>query len=169
MSNSRKEKSVLQADLWFCIFFLALLAVFFIVAGGYKPVTRRAPLIVMIPLVAMLLWQLVLTVKNLRRVSIAHPKQSGLLKINPQANHRAFQIILWLVLLLGMIYVGGHLAGIAVFLFFFLRFVCHDPWRTALYVSAGSAAGLYVLFERLLMIPLYNGAIYEAVSAWWWS
>jgi hypothetical protein len=169
VSNRPKEKSVLQADLWFCLFFLALLAVFFIAAGGYKPVTRRAPLIVMIPLAVMLLGQLVLTVKNLRRVSAAHPEQKSLLQINRQAIHRAFQILLWLVLLLVMIYVGGHLAGIAVFLFLFLRFVCHDPWRTTIYVSAGSVAALYLLFERLLMIPLYTGLIYEAVSAWWWS
>ncbi len=131
--------------------------------------TRRAPLIVMIPLAAMLLGQLVLIVKNLHRVSLAHPEQRGLLKINRQAIYRAFQILLWLVLLLGMIYVGGHLAGIAVSLFLFLRFVCNDSWRTAICVSAGLAAGLYILFERLLMIPLYNGAIYDAVSAWWWS
>ena len=153
----------------FCLFLLVLLAVFFIAAGGYKPVTRRAPLLVMIPLAAMLLGQLVLIVKNLQRVSAAHPEQKGLLQIDRQAIHRAFQILVWLVLLLAMIYVGGHLAGIAVFLFLFLQFVCKDPWRTAILVPAGSVAALHILFERLLMIPLYNGVVYDAVSAWWWS
>lgn len=169
MSDNRKEKSVLQADLWFCLFLLALLAVFFIAAGGYKPVTRRAPLLVMIPLAVMLLGQLVLILKKLKRINISHPEQSGLLQINHQEVRRAFQILLCLMLLLGMIYVGGHLAGIAMFLFLFLRLVCKDPWRTVIYVSAGSVAALYILFERLLMIPLYKGVIYDAVSAWWWS
>ncbi len=169
MADNRKEKSVLQADLWFCLFLLALLTMFFIAAGGYKPVTRRAPFLVMIPLAAMLLGQLVLILKNLHRVNISQQEQSGLLQINRQAVRRASQILLWLVLLLGMIYVGGHLAGIALFLFLFLRLVCKDPWRTAIYVSVGSVAALYILFERVLMIPLYSGIIYDAVSAWWWS
>ena len=169
VSNKMKDKRVLRAELWFCLFLIMLLGVFFLAASGCNPVSIRAPLIVMIPLGAMLLGQLLIAVKNLRQASDSQSEKEGQQKDNSQATRRAVQIILWLVLLLGMIYLGGHLAGIAVFLFLFLRFVCKDPWRTAIYVGAGTAAGLYLLFERVLMIPLYQGVVYLTFSNWLWA
>ena len=166
MSN---KKINVQADLLFSLLLIVLLVVFFIALIDYKPVTRRAPLVVMIPLALMVLVETVKIIQKLRTLKRENSTQTFLPRLDKKKLGKALQILAWLIVLLIMIYFTGHLGGIILFLFVFLKFVSKEPWKISVGVSAGVTMGLYVLFEKILLIPLYRGAIYDTVSAWLWS
>jgi len=166
--KDRRHKNI-RADLWFCLFLLALLAVFFTATISYKPVTRRAPMVVMIPLAFMLVGQLCLIIRKIRRLKPKDPNTDLFPSIEKQKIHKSIQILVWLVLLLAMVYLVGHVGGIAVFLFLFLKFVSQENWKISLCVTTGVTIGIHVLFERVLMIPLSGGLIYETIKDWLWS
>ncbi|MBW2443288.1 MAG: tripartite tricarboxylate transporter TctB family protein [Deltaproteobacteria bacterium] len=163
------KKINVQADFLFCLLLIALLVVCFVAMIDYRPVTRRAPLVVMIPLAFMVLGETIRITKKLRALRRENSTRTLLPRLDPQKLAKASQILIWLIVLLVMIYFGGHLGGISLFLLIFLKFVSKEPWKISLGVSVGVTLGLYVLFEKILMIPLYRGTIYDAVSAWVWS
>jgi hypothetical protein len=74
-----------------------------------------------------------------------------------------------MALLMLMIYFAGHAGGILLFLILFLRFASHERWFLSISLGLGVTATLYVLFEVVLRIVLYPGAIYEYVTAIIWS
>lgn len=166
MSN---KKINVQADFLFSLLLIALLVVFFIALIDYRPVTRRAPLVVMIPLALMVLGETFKITRQLRTLKRENSAQTLFPRLDRNKLTKASQILGWLIVLLVMIYFAGHLGGILLFLVVFLKFVSKEPWKLALGVSVGVTLGLYVLFEKILMIPLHTGAIYDAVSAWLWS
>jgi hypothetical protein len=146
-----------------------MLVVFFVATLGYKPVTRRAPLVVMIPLAIMLVGQLAVLVKKLKQTRAKNAEYSLLPRIDTKKLRKAAQLLLWMVLLILMIYFGGHAGGILLFLILFLRFVSHERWFLSISLGLGVTAALYVLCEMILRIVLYPGAIYAYVSALIWS
>lgn len=158
-----------QTDLLFCVILIFLLAIFFIAVSGYKPVTRRAPLMVMVPLAFMLLGEALKIIQNLRSLKREDTTQTLLPRIEKQKLGKAVQILVWLVILLGMIYFAGHIGGITIFLLIFLKFVSRESWKITIGVSVGVTAGMFFLFEKILRVVLYRGVIYETVSAWLWS
>jgi hypothetical protein len=163
------KKINVQADLLFSLLLIILLVVFFIAMIDYKPVTRRAPLVVMIPLALMVLVETVKIVQKLRVQKRENSTQTFWPRLDRKKLSKALQILAWLIVLLVLIYFAGHLGGIILFLFVFLKFVSKEPWKISVGVSAGVTLGLYVLFEKILMIPLYRGVIYDVVSTWLWS
>lgn len=156
-------------DLFFCLLLIVLLVVFFVALLGYRPVTRRAPLIVMIPLAMMLVGQFVVLVRKLKHAGAKTVESSLLPKIDAKKLRKAAQLLLWMMFLLLMIYFAGHVGGIALFLILFLRFASHERWSLSISLGLGVAAALYVLFEVGLKIVLSPGAIYGYVSALIWS
>ena len=66
MSSKETDKTIIGADLLFCLFLFVLVVVFFIMALGYKSVTRNAPMVVMIPLGLLLILQITLSIKKLK-------------------------------------------------------------------------------------------------------
>ena len=156
MSNNKIN---VQADLLFSLLLVALLVVFFIALIGYKPVTRRAPLVVMIPLSLLVLGETVRITQKLRSLKRENSTQTLLPRLDKKKLKKALQILGWLIILLVII----------LFLFIFLKYVSKEPWKIALGVSAGVTLGLYLLFEKILLIPLHRGAIYDTVSTWLWS
>lgn len=169
MAADDKEKTNVQVDLFFCLLLIALLVVFFVAARGYKPVTRRAPLLVMIPLAMMLVGQFVVLVRRLNRARNKTGENSLLPKIDAKKLRKAAQLLLWMMFLLLMIYFAGHVGGIALFLILFLRFASHERWSLSISLGLGVAAVLYALFEVGLKIVLSPGAIHKYVSAMIWS
>lgn len=164
-----KEEANVQSDLLFCLLLIVLLVVFFVAALGYKPVTRRAPLLVMIPLAVMVVGQAAVLVKKLKQARAENVETSLLPKIETKKLRKAAQLFLWMVLLILMIYLAGHAGGIALFLILFLKFASHERWLLSISLGLGVSVALYALFEVALRIMLYPGVIYEYVSALVWS
>ncbi len=164
MSSKETDKSNVGADLLFCLFLFGLVVVFFIMALGYKSVTRNAPMVVMIPLGLLLILQIVLSIKKLKGIKDSGDTLSLHPKIETESLWRGIQLFLGMIVLMFMIYFCGQLVGIALFLILFLRFVSRERWILALSLGIGLALGLHILFERVLMLPLYPGAIYKYLS-----
>lgn len=169
MADDDKEKTNVQADLLFCLLLIVLLVVFFVATLGYKPVTKRAPLVVMIPLGMMLVGQLAVLVKKLKQTRAENVENSLLPKIDVKKLWKAAQLLLWMMLLILMIYLAGHVGGILLFLILFLRFASRERWLLSISLGLSVTVALYILFEVALRIVLYPGAIYEYVSALIWS
>lgn len=163
MSSKETDKSNVGADLLFCLFLFGLVVIFFIMAIGYKPVTRHAPMVVLIPLAFLLILQIALSIKKLKGI-----KDSGgtlfQSKIETKNLLRGSQLFLGMAILIIMIYFCGQLFGIALFLILFLRFFSRERWTLALALGIGVTLGLHLLFEKILGITLYPGAIYKYVS-----
>jgi len=169
MASDRKEEMNLQADLLFCLLLLLLLVIFFVSALGYKPIARRAPLIVMLPLAGMLLGQVLVLVKKLRKQQFDGLEVSLLPTIEAEKLKKAIFLMVWMIILMLMIYFAGHAGGIALFLVLFLRFTSHERWTLSISLGLGITLALYVLFEVILKIPLFPGTIYTYTTALIWS
>jgi hypothetical protein len=164
MSSKETDKSFVGADLLFCLFLFGLVVVFFVLAIGYKSVTRNAPMVVMIPLGLLLILQITLTIKKLKRIKDSGDTLTEHSKIEKDSLWRGTQLFLGMIVLMIMIYFFGQLAGIGLFLVLFLRFVSRERWLLALSLGIGVTLGLHILFERILRLILYPGAIYKYVS-----
>jgi len=164
MSSKGTDKSNIGADLLFCLFLFVLVVVFFIMALGYKSVTRNAPMVVLIPLGFLLILQITLSIKKLKGFKDSGDALSLHPKIERESLWRGSQLFLGMVILMFMIYFFGQLFGIALFLILFLRFVSRERWILALSLGIGVTLGLHILFERILRLPLYPGAIYKYLS-----
>jgi hypothetical protein len=164
MSSKEPDKSNIGADLLFCLFLFGLVVVFFIMATGYKSVTRNAPMVVIIPLGLLLILQIALSMKKFKRIKDSGDALSDQPKIERESLWRGSQLFLGMVILMFMIYFFGQLVGIGLFLILFLRFLSRESWILALSLGIGVTLGLHLLFERVLRLILYPGAIYEYVS-----
>jgi hypothetical protein len=169
MDVNREEIKKLYFDLLFSLFLLLLLVVFFIAAKDYSWASRRAPFVIMIPMVFMVAGQTWATIAKLRQVRANTARGMKMLEMDPKDVSKGSQILIWLVLLLVFFYVAGHLGGTALFLFIFLRFVSRESMRTSVLVAMGVTASVYILFERILLISLYEGWIYNLITGWLYS
>jgi TctA family transporter len=169
VADEASDKVDVQPDLFFCFLLILLLAVFFVAALGYKPVTRRAPVIVMIPLAVMLVGQAAVLVKKLKQILAENVESSLLPRIEEKKLRKAVVLLLWMMFLMLVIYVAGHVAGILIFLILILRFASHERWLLSISLGLAVTISLYVLFEIILMIPLYPGLIYKYASALIWA
>jgi hypothetical protein len=125
----------------------------------YKPVARRAPLVIMLPFTVMVIVQTILQVKQTRPFISQMIAFIRWPTIDKKKMGKGFQIVWWMSLLMLMVYLLGHLFGTALFLVLFLRLVSHERWVLSLSLSLGITATLYILFEVILKIILYPGII----------
>ena len=164
MAGVDKETSNVQADFLFCLFLIVLLVVFFVAAMGYKPVTRHAPMVVMVPLAVMLAGQIAMLVKKFRHIRHKNEKIALLPRIEREKLLKAAQLLIWMVVLIFLIYLVGQVFGIALFLIAFLRFASRERWVLSIILGITVTAGLHVLFEVILKISLFQGIIFKYVS-----
>jgi hypothetical protein len=169
MDTEKNEIQKYYMDLLFCAFLIVLLGVFFFAATDYSSASRRAPLVVMIPMALMVLGLTWATIAKIRRTKSASTLGTVLKEMDPDALSRGAIILLWLFLLLLFFYFAGHLGGTALFLLIFIRFVSKESTRTAVLVAVGVTIAIYILFERVLMISLNEGWIYHMVTGWLYS
>lgn len=164
MSSKEPDRSSVGADLLFCLFLFALVVVFFIMATGYKSVTRSAPMVVIIPLGLLLILQLILSLKKLKGIKDSGDTLSFQVKIDRKNLWKGIQLFLAMVILMFMIYFFGQLFGIGIFLILFLRFISREGWILSLSLGIGVTLGLHLLFEQILGLILYPGALYKYFS-----
>jgi pantothenate synthetase len=66
-----------------------------------------------------------------------------------------------MILLLTLIVVAGHYAGIAVVMFVLLRFVSREGILFSLALTAGVTVVIFLMFELGFDIELHRGAIFR--------
>jgi len=142
------------------LFAMALLG-----ALSYDSLPSRTPVFILIPL-------LTLTALQINRARILHRAMhtSVALKRSVFApdHHlgKAFEIIIWTILLLVLIVFAGHYAGILTFIFLLLKMVSKKDATLALAIAASVTLALFILFEIAFDIELYRGLVYRAVNGY---
>lgn len=136
-----------------------------VAALSYDLVSARAPLCIMVPLLILTGVQFGRTLKASR----AHDVRRDLLQVfrgrSGEFNAVA-SFIGCMTLLLALIFVAGHYAGIAAFMFFLLRTLSGESLRLSATLSIGVTASIYFLFEHGFNIELYQGLILRLLSGY---
>jgi hypothetical protein len=163
MDKDTKDKSTLE------LFFISLTGIAviggFIAALGYDFVSARTPLCIMVPLLILIGVQF----NRARKAVRAETVKSDLSQVFKGQNkgfNSVAAFIGWMALLLLLILVAGHYAGIAAFMFVLLRLISKESWTLSLLISIGVTAIIFFLFEHGFNIELYRGLIYKLVSGY---
>lgn len=133
----------------FNIIILIVIAFFVYGAIDFSPKARLLPWVVGIP--ALVLMVILVAGDWLR------PKQEDALSAEEQ--QRQWIMFGALTVFLVLILVFGVIAGIGLFLLFFLRFISRQSWLLSVLVGLGGSALTYGLFGMLLHYALYEGLI----------
>lgn len=126
----------------------------------YDFVSARAPLVVIVPLLILIGIQIKRAWTAAGDVDVGADLSRAFKGRNKEFNNVG-GLLGWMVLLLALIYVAGHYAGIAAFMFILLRMVSDEDLMISVGVPAGVTIITYILFEYLFNIELYRGLIYR--------
>ena len=117
-----------------------------------SPVARRAPLLVALPTLALLAFELLAGVSRIRARSVIEEHS---LRVRERA------LILWAGVLLASSALLGMLVGLPAFLLLYLRYRSAERWMVALAVAAGFWTLLYGVLVLVLRLPLYAGRLWS--------
>lgn len=126
----------------------------------YDFVAARAPLVVIVPLLILIVLQIRRAWAAARDVDVGADLRSALRGRNKEFNNVG-GLLGWMVVLLVLIYVAGHYAGIAAFMFILLYMVSEEDLVLSISVPVIVTLVTYALFEYLFNIELYRGLIYR--------
>lgn len=138
----------------------AILMAAFIRSLSYDIVSARAPIVILVPLLILV----GVRIHHLWKTSQAGGIKRALSRLASGRNEqyaKAAEFFGWTVLLLAFIYIGGHYAGIAVFMFILMKEVSEEKVVLSVSVTAGVTLALFLLFELGFEIELYRGLIYR--------
>jgi hypothetical protein len=68
--------------------------------------------------------------------------------------------ILWIGFVVTVLYLGGFLVGIPLYIFAFLRLASGRSYKQSLLLSVGATGFVYLLFIELLQYRLYQGVFF---------
>jgi TctA family transporter len=140
------------------LFFIAA----FLAALSYEFIPASTPVFILIPLLILTGVQI-----NRTRIAVKSRRASGELTESTTAQNsqliKAMEFVAWTVLLLVLIIVAGHYAGVAAFMFILLKNASQKDPVFAMAVAASITLVLFVLFEIGFDIELYRGLIYRAL------
>jgi len=167
-SNSREKKTLQEhpqgntLELYFMIGTGLIFVAALVGALNYEFIPASTPVFILIPLLVLTGVQInsARRVLQTSRTSVKLPG-SSVSENNYMA--RAVMLVAWTVLLLGLIILAGHYAGIALFMFMLLRQDSKNDWVFALAVATVTTLVLFILFEIGFDIELYRGLIYRAL------
>ncbi len=123
---------------------------------GLSPTSRWVPLVVVVPLLALVVLELKRDVRD------ADTEETDAEETDvPPGSERS--VLLWVLALPALVQTLGILVGPGLFALLYLRVKGKEPWVFALTVSALTGLGLWALFGQLLKtsadagIPLLGG------------
>ncbi len=147
-------------ELLFLVIMLIAVLIAFISAWGYHPISARAPLVVMTPLIILMVFQ---GIKLLKATDQTYFRDfyEGLVRGKNVDQIKILKFICWMVMLSVLIYITGHYIGSGLFMFILLFFYGKEKLRISLTLSIVATVILFVLFEIVFGIELYRGMIYR--------
>jgi hypothetical protein len=147
-------------DLIFIVMLAVIVTGAFVSALTYDFVSARTPLVILVPLLVLIAMQLVKSLKATSGADVAAYFKE-LIKGHYSEFNGVAAFFGWMLMLLALIYVAGHYAGIAGFMFILLYLVAEEKLVLSLSVSSGVTLMVYLLFEHVFGIELYRGLIYR--------
>jgi len=175
---------------------VALLAIFSVmvaISSTYPAGARFMTFVIGIPAIALCVIQLILDMREWRRVPDVGDERSDFEKAEEQVSrlvgrqvhfdvaHELLaggdtkldpktmvqrEVIIWtyfLALIAGIVLFGFHIA-VPVFLVAFLRVQAKASWRLTLGLTAFAVAVLFIVFERFLRMSLHSGFITDYIT-----
>lgn len=132
-------------------------------AFGYEMVSARTPLTILVPMLILIAVQF-----NRVRKRVTADQLRGEVRRafdgQQQRLRGAVALMMWMFLLLAAIWLGGHYAGMAIFLFVMLRFVAREGWPMSIGVTVAVTLAIYVLFAHVFNIELYRGLLLNVLE-----
>lgn len=171
MENNQKKgkgetsRNMAALDLCFILAVGALMTGAFISALTYDFVSSRTPIVILIPLLVMIAIQIKKSYHAGGFADIAHAFNDMMSGKNEEFNGVA-AFFGWLVLLLVLIFLVGHYAGMVIFMFMLLHMVAEEKLVFSLTVSASVTLVIYLLFEQVFSIALSRGLVYQVWSGY---
>ena len=165
MAADSDKKREFMADVYFCLFLMALVLVFFIASLGYRNVTRNPSWVVMAPLALMTAGQLWATMKKLKRLRAEISGFSWRPDFDPARIRKGLGLLVWMLVMMVLIYLAGHAVGIGIFLLIMLKASSREKWRLAVAVAVIAPLSIYMIFEVLLRVPLNPGLVYDYLQS----
>ncbi len=166
MENNHKEgktgpsRNMAALDLCFILAVGALMTGAFISALTYDFVSARTPIVILIPLLIMIAIQIKKSYHAGGFADIAHSFNEMISSRNAEFNGVA-GFFGWLLLLLVLIFLVGHYAGMVIFMFMLLHMVAEEKPGFSLTVSVVVTLVIYLLFEQVFGIALSRGLVYQ--------
>jgi len=166
MSNNHKEgkdepsRNMAALDLCFILAIAALMTGAFISALTYDFISARTPIVILIPLLIMVAIQIKKSYHAGGFADIAHAFNEMVTGKNTEFNGVA-AFFGWLVLLLVLIFLVGHYAGMMIFMFMLLHMVAEEKLVFSLTVAVAVTLVIYLLFEQVFGIALSRGLVYQ--------
>lgn len=142
-----------------CLVMLAILGGMVFMAAGYPPEARLLPLVIGVPAVVMTLVQLGVELRK----SVRPPTAGGEAAADGRVRREA-AMALYLGGLVGALLLVGFLIAAPLFVAAFLRFREHEGWPVVAGAAAATLAVLFVVFDVLLGLSLYQGIIVETLA-----
>ncbi len=158
--HDENESNRTTLELYFIALVGLIVAAAFISALRYEFVSARTPIVIMVPLIILIGLQFVRAMKASRSVDVRSVLATVAEGDNDTFN-RAAGFIGWMVLLLALIVVAGHYAGIAILMFVLLRLISKEEILFSLALAAGVTVVIFLLFELGFDIELHRGAIFR--------
>ena len=141
---------------------------FVFIAFNYRPEARLFPLLLGIPLAALLAMQLIFDLLPQFQKHLSFLKDEGLFShtgtpgsVRQTAQKegtvwlRVLQVLAWLVGFLILLWNVNYVYAAPLFVFLMIRFQGKESWRRAFIAAAVTGIFVYLLFARILKMALY--------------
>lgn len=150
----------LTGEATFTLFLLAVALLLLVLTLRLAASARLVPLTVVVPLSALLAYRLV---RDLSSRAGAPPNDPALQaagdgRASPPAE---LSMVAWLLALPLLATLLGFVAGTAAFVLLWTRFHARERLLTTLVAALVSGAAVWLIFERLLRVPLPPGVWYS--------
>lgn len=137
---------------------IVLAASVLIAASGWEIEARLFPTVVALPLLALGVAQLAVTLRA-RRVSTPAGDVDDLGLWNAGARTYTLRLALWVAVFLAAITLFSFPLGLPTGLFLYLRFESRESWLRCLLLAAITFGYMYLVFDRGLHLPWPEGLV----------
>lgn len=142
---------------------LITLAAFF-AALGYELVSARTPLTILVPMLILIGVQFRRVQKKVTVADLRGELRRVVSGQRPRFRE-TFVLMFWMIFLIAVIWLVGHFAGMAVFMFVMLRVVGKQSMLMSVGVTAGVTIAIYVLFTHVFNLELYRGLLIDVIES----
>ncbi|SLN63701.1 Tripartite tricarboxylate transporter TctB family protein [Roseivivax jejudonensis] len=155
-----RRANMLSLEIVFLAFVGIVILIAFFEALTYQLVSSRTPLVIMVPLVALIAVQA-------RRIWVRREDSDLRGRIGMALAGRATELnkVLafcgWMIGLLVSIVAVGHYVGMFGFCVALMRGVARESWMLTLLVSAATVLAIFLIFEVGFNVELYRGLFFR--------
>lgn len=161
----QKDRKEIALELSF-ISFVGIVAISaFAQALTYNSISARAPIVILVPMILLAIFLFRNSWSAARGMNVSNTLAQVFSGRDSTFNGVA-GFCGWIVFLLLLIYVAGHYAGIAAFMYILLSYIAREKTGLSVAIACGVTLFIYVLFEQVLEMELYRGLIYRLAAGY---